>query len=860
MQPDLPWNVAGIPPEAREAARAAARREGLSVGEWLTRKILRGLSDTARGYETTPPEIAADTWRSAPMAPTSPAAYRNAAESAANAARDTEDMLARVSRSEDEAQSSYRRIEDQLKNVARRLDSAERSQSENNRAMGKAAAEINVAAREQAQAFDQLDAHVIALADRLSRVEQTAKDSGLRDAVKGLHQGLSRLADQIAETANRSATQVSTLAENVESLAGRLAQTRHDAETAARALKDHLVAVDQRVHAIEANEGPTKALTQLRETLEGLSSRVRAIEANDGPAKTLAQLRETLDGLSSRVQTTDAQTAGAMARLEDSVHKLESREDGGRFDRRLQGIEQSLAELMSRAGHDAEQASIAAMEDELRALNARMEGAEHAHREEVAELRAALEKAETKPLAMPAPPPVAAPAPQPSGFDLPPFPQAQPVPPPPAEAMRPAFASPPPFAADAPGFAPEPNFVPPFDQPVTGGPEAPDQAGSAFAALGQQQAYRPTPMDASSYISSTRRNARAAAEAQQAGAHGWASGTPADDAGKPRTRYALIGAIFAIALIAVVGGSMLFRNIAAHRPATPTPAPASVSAAVPPPGSIPAIAPSLSGKPAAPSTVTAVQPPAAGETTHAAPPPAVHEAKPASHPAPAEHAAAKPQPAKQQTAAISPFARLTAGAEAGNATAQTILGLDYVDGNGVAVNEAEGARWLERAARQGQPVAEYRLGTLYERGHGVPADAKLAASWYAAAAKAGNRKAMHNLAVAFVQGSGLQKNLTAAAQWFTKAAELGLRDSQFNLAVLYERGMGVPQSLTDAFKWYAVAAAQGDAESKARIAALSTQISPDDRAAAERSAQSFQPQPLDRASNVPPTIADLKAG
>jgi localization factor PodJL len=45
MRAELPWNVAGIPPEAREAARAAARREWLSVGEWLTRRILRSFSD-----------------------------------------------------------------------------------------------------------------------------------------------------------------------------------------------------------------------------------------------------------------------------------------------------------------------------------------------------------------------------------------------------------------------------------------------------------------------------------------------------------------------------------------------------------------------------------------------------------------------------------------------------------------------------------------------------------------------------------------------------------------------------------------------------------------------------------------------
>ena len=47
MRAELPWNVAGIPPEAREAARAAARREGLSVGEWLTRHILHGFPEAA---------------------------------------------------------------------------------------------------------------------------------------------------------------------------------------------------------------------------------------------------------------------------------------------------------------------------------------------------------------------------------------------------------------------------------------------------------------------------------------------------------------------------------------------------------------------------------------------------------------------------------------------------------------------------------------------------------------------------------------------------------------------------------------------------------------------------------------------
>ncbi|HXL99496.1 MAG TPA: hypothetical protein VN932_06145, partial [Rhizomicrobium sp.] len=237
MQPDLPWNVAGIPPEAREAARAAARREGLSVGEWLTRRILRSFGDLGDAGET----AGRESWRSA-----QPTSYRPAlAEAPASQVQETNDMLAHVSRTETEAQGAYRRIEEQLRGVSRRLDATERSQSENGRAMSKAAAEINVAAREQAQAFDQLGAHVVGLGERLSRVERLGATDGLRDAVKGLHQGLSRLADQISETANQSATQIASLANNVESVAGRLNDARNEAEQTSHSLDQRIALMDE---------------------------------------------------------------------------------------------------------------------------------------------------------------------------------------------------------------------------------------------------------------------------------------------------------------------------------------------------------------------------------------------------------------------------------------------------------------------------------------------------------------------------------------------------------------------------------------------------------------------------------------
>ena len=88
MRAELPWNVAGIPPEAREAARAAARREGLSVGEWLTRRILRSFSDL--GEEAPPPPYDRSFERSVPLDPWGLPA-------ASSSRRDTEDMLNQVS-------------------------------------------------------------------------------------------------------------------------------------------------------------------------------------------------------------------------------------------------------------------------------------------------------------------------------------------------------------------------------------------------------------------------------------------------------------------------------------------------------------------------------------------------------------------------------------------------------------------------------------------------------------------------------------------------------------------------------------------------------------------------------------------
>src|SRR5690242_6124699 len=300
MRAELPWNVAGIPPEAREAARAAARREGLSVGEWLTRRIMRTFSEVAD------------------LAP-----LREAAPS--QSAKDSAAMLDTVSRSESESQNAYKRIEEQLRSVGRRLEATERNQVENSRAMNKAASEINIATREQAQAFDQLGAHVVGLSDRIGRVEQQSQQVGLKDAVRALHQGLSRVADQIAQTANKSAEQLAMLAGNVDSVAGRLTESRAEAESTSRTLEQRIAMIDERVRAVErAAHSSADALERTIANIEKTQAE-RNVSTSEmqRQAATLAQLSDTLDRLNARLSASESQTSGAMARLEENVARLE---------------------------------------------------------------------------------------------------------------------------------------------------------------------------------------------------------------------------------------------------------------------------------------------------------------------------------------------------------------------------------------------------------------------------------------------------------------------------------------------------------------------------------------------------------
>jgi TPR repeat protein len=109
-------------------------------------------------------------------------------------------------------------------------------------------------------------------------------------------------------------------------------------------------------------------------------------------------------------------------------------------------------------------------------------------------------------------------------------------------------------------------------------------------------------------------------------------------------------------------------------------------------------------------------------------------------------------------------------AEAGDVRAQSLLGLMYYRGRGVAQDDKEAATWFRRAADGGDATAQFYLGGMFSEGRGVPQDYAESAQWYHRAADQGDGQAQYNLGLAYARGEGVEQNLVNAHMMFNLSA------------------------------------------------------------------------------------------
>ncbi len=88
--------------------------------------------------------------------------------------------------------------------------------------------------------------------------------------------------------------------------------------------------------------------------------------------------------------------------------------------------------------------------------------------------------------------------------------------------------------------------------------------------------------------------------------------------------------------------------------------------------------------------------------------------------------------------------RVRKAAELGGTLAQNNLGRMYYNGEGVAQDYVEAAKWYRMAAEQGNSYAQYYFGLMCVQGRGVPQDYVQAHIWFNLATLHGDGSAAYN--------------------------------------------------------------------------------------------------------------------
>ena len=105
-------------------------------------------------------------------------------------------------------------------------------------------------------------------------------------------------------------------------------------------------------------------------------------------------------------------------------------------------------------------------------------------------------------------------------------------------------------------------------------------------------------------------------------------------------------------------------------------------------------------------------------------------------------------------------------AEAGNPDAQLLMGMLYVNGQGVARNPQEGSDWLHKAAVANNRNAQAVLGTMYFRGDGVEQSYFTSLEMRKRAAEKGHIFATFEAGKMFANGQGTTKDSAQAKNYF----------------------------------------------------------------------------------------------
>ncbi|PZU94584.1 MAG: hypothetical protein DI527_03145 [Chelatococcus sp.] len=323
MANSLPWSVKGVDPRTRDAAKAAARRAGMTLGEWLDRKIL---DESGQEVVETPPEqldIAALSERlarlstgqmdTAPRASAGPAPRASRPEPSRG---EIETLLGKAEAFEKLTRESDARTAGALDSIARWIEKTETRIS---------AGERNAAERQE----------------RATNV--------IAEAIKTMGERIADIERRSAEAPR--AQQAPRLAFNRDALAAAVTDIK---------TRQRLLDQDGAAAPLHEPTQPESRLSAIRNDLRELSARLAPAApppARPAPARPAAPVRDPqLDALTGMIADLGARLDGLdrrerlepilkpLARIESEVGRLAQEQHGEGY----RGIEREIAHLAAK--------------------------------------------------------------------------------------------------------------------------------------------------------------------------------------------------------------------------------------------------------------------------------------------------------------------------------------------------------------------------------------------------------------------------------------------------------------------------------------------------------------------------------
>jgi TPR repeat protein len=184
-------------------------------------------------------------------------------------------------------------------------------------------------------------------------------------------------------------------------------------------------------------------------------------------------------------------------------------------------------------------------------------------------------------------------------------------------------------------------------------------------------------------------------------------------------------------------------------------------------------------------------------------------------------------------------------AAAGNREAQRELGFLLM--RSCFGDRTPALRWITRAAEAGDVPAAATLGRLYMNGDGVAQNDAVAFQWLSQAGKAGEASAEANLGVLYLNGRGVSLDRYQGIVWLVRAAEQGEASALASIGRAYSLGLALPKDERRALFWVAAAIPRASDIQRNQFATIFKntvrEVSPDDVRRIGREAEQWSPGP-----------------